>query len=260
MYDFMKELLKDKRDGYIFKCFDIYHIVFLVILVSTIVILLSLFKNKSDSAKNKLINCSVGTAFGIYLAGFFLMPFAYGEISIEKLPFHACTLTCLLCFLSRYNKFLGKFKKSFTIIGFISNFVYAVYPAGITWWQVHPLSYRSVETLLFHGAMVAYAVFAISFDKDIVFDWKKLFKHDFVILVLMIIWALFGSYSYTGNYNGNIQYYNWFFVKTDPFEILPPYVAPFATLFAFLLADIVIHFIYFEIKKCLKSTAQSLES
>lgn len=260
MYKFMKKLLEDKTGGYIFQCFDIYHIAFLLIISSATVILFLLFRNKSDKDKNKLINCTIGTAFGIYLAGFFLMPFAYGGISIEKLPFHACTLTCLLCFLSRYSSFFGKFKKSFTIIGFISNFVYAVYPAGITWSNVHPLSYRAVETLLFHGSMVAYAIFTIAFDKDIIFDWKKLFKHDFVILVLMIIWALIGSYSYTGNYKGYDQYFNWFFVKTDPFGILPPYVAPFATLLAFLLANIVIHFIYFKIKKRVKLTEQSLQN
>ena len=257
MYDFMKKLLQDKKDGYIFKCFDIYHIVFLVILTSAIVILISLFKNKSESAKNKLINCSIGAAFGIYLIGFFLMPFAYGVIDIEKLPFHACTLTCVLCFLSRHNKFLGKFKSSFAIIGFTSNLAFTLYPAGIMWNQVHPLSYRSVETLLFHGIMSAYGIFSIAFEQDMVLDWKKLFKNDFVILVLMIIWALIGCYSYSGYYNGYEHWYNWFFVRTDPFNIIPPYAAPFVTLLAFFLADVIIRLVYSKIKKHLKPTTQS---
>ena len=249
MYDFMRNLLEDKNDGYIFQCFDIWHISFLLIEFSAIVVLFLLFRNKSDSVKQKLVDSTISIAFGLYVADMFLMPFAFGEISIEKLPFHACTLTCLLCFLTRHNKFLGKFKKSFTIIGFISNLVYVLYPAGITWSLVHPLSYRAIQTLIFHGVMVAYGIFAFVFDKDIVFDWRKLFKQDLSVLVLMIIWALIGSYSYTGTYAGYYHWYNWFFVRTDPFQILPPVIAPFATLLAFLLADMVIHLVYFSVKK-----------
>lgn len=251
MYDFMNWLLEDKKDGYLFQCFDIWHISFLLILFSAIAIVFLLVKDKSDSVKKKLLDCTVGIAFGLYIADFFLMPFAFGAIQIEKLPFHACTLTCVLCFLSRHSKFFGKFKKSFTVIGFISNLVFAIYPAGVMWYQVHPLSYRATQTLLFHGIMAAYGFFAFVFDKDIVFDLKKVFRQDFAVLALMVVWALIGSYSYSGYYGGYDQWYNWFFVRTDPFGILPPYLAPFATLLAFLLADVVIHLIYLAINKYL---------
>lgn len=249
MYDFMKKLLEDKRGGYIFQCFDAWHITFLIIMIGAIAIAFLLVRNKSDLVKDKLLDCIIGIVFGLYIADFFLMPFAYGFIEIEKLPFHACTLTCLMCFLSRHNKFLSKFKKSFAIFGFIANLSFAVYPAGVMWANVHPLSYRAIQTLTFHGLMVAYGFLTFVFDKDIVFDWKKIFKHDLPVLALMIIWALIGSYSYTGYYDGYDHWYNWFFVRTDPFGILPPTVAPFVTLSAFLLADVVIHLIYFAIKK-----------
>lgn len=252
MYDFLKNIFEDKKDGYIFQCFDIWHISFLLLMLISIGIICFVVKDKSDLVKKKLLDYTVGIAFGLYMADLFLMPFAYGEIEIEKLPFHACTLTCLLCFLSRNNNLLSKFKKSFAIIGFISNLCFAVYPAGITWAQVHPLSYRAVQTLIFHGIMVAYTFFAFVFDKDIVFDWKKIIKQDFVVLVLMIIWALIGSYSYSGYFAGYEHWYNWFFVRTDPFGIIPPIFAPFVTLFAFLLADVVIHLIYFCVKKYCK--------
>ena len=249
MYETISKLLEDKKDGYLFQCFDIWHICFLGIIFCAIILTLFLVKNKSELVKKRLLDLTVGFAFGLYMADFFLMPFAFGEIHIEKLPFHACTLTCVLCFLSRHSAFFGRFKKSFTVIGLISNFIFAVYPAGVMWYQVHPLSYRAVQTLLFHGVMAAYGIFALAFDKDITLDWKKIFKQDLIVLVLMILWALLGCYSYTGSYNGYNQWHNWFFVQTDPFQILPPTVAPFATLFAFLLADAVVHLIYFAIKK-----------
>ena len=249
MYDFFKKIFEDKRDGYIFQCFDIWHISFLLILLCAIAITYFGVRNKSDLVKKKLLDYTVNIAFGLYIADVFFMPFAFGEIHIEKLPFHACTITCVLSFLTRHNDFLAKFKKSFAIIGFVSNLSFAVYPAGVMWAQVHPLSYRSVQTLVFHGVMVAYGFFTFVFDKDIVFDWKKLFKHDLPVLALMIIWALIGSYSYSGYYAGYEHWYNWFFVRTDPFSILPPVVAPFVTLSAFLLADAVIHLVYFSVRK-----------
>ena len=254
MYDFMNNLLEDKRDGYIFQCFDIWHISFLLIMLSAIIVTFLIFRNKSDIAKSKLLDYTIGIVFGLYIADFFLMPFSYGFIEIEKLPFHACTLTCLMCFLSRHNNFLGKFKKSFAIFGFVANLSFAVYPAGVMWAQVHPLSYRAIQTLIFHGLMVAYGIFTFVFDKDIVFDWKKIFKHDLVVLVLMIGWSLIGSYAYTGIYDGYEHWYNWFFVRTDPFGILPPTIAPFVTLTAFLLADVVIHLIYFSVKNAGKKS------
>ena len=249
MYDFLSKLFEDKRGGYLFECFDIWHISLLIVMLSAIAVAFLLVRDKSDQVKKKLLDCTIGIAFGLYIADFFLMPFAYGFIEIEKLPFHACTLTCLLCFLSRHNEFLGKFKKTFAIFGFVSNLCFVVYPAGVVWAQVHPLSYRAIQTLVFHSVMVAYGFLALVFDKDIVFDWKKILKQDLVILALMIGWALIGSYSYTGYYDGYEHWYNWFFVRTDPFGILPPAVAPFVTLLAFLLADVVIHLTYFLVKK-----------
>ena len=245
MYDFLKNIFEDKKDGYLFQCFDIWHISFLLMALCAIIVVYYLFKNKSDLSKKKLLDYTVGIAFGLYIADFFFMPFAFGVIDIEKLPFHVCTLTCLMNFLSRHNKFLVKFKKTFAIFGFVANLSFAVYPAGVMWAQVHPLSYRAVQTLIFHAVMVAYGFFTFVFDQDIVFDWKKIFKHDLVILALMIGWALIGSYTYSGYYDGYEHWYNWFFVRTDPFGLLPPTIAPFVTLLAFLLADVVIHLIYY---------------
>ena len=65
--------------------------------------------NKKQSTKVKAINLVISLVFGLYILDFFLMPFAYGEIDLEKLPFHICTTMCVLSYLSRHTKFFSKF-------------------------------------------------------------------------------------------------------------------------------------------------------
>ena len=84
MYGFMRNLFEDKRDGYLFQCFDIYHISFLIVIFSAIVITFLLVRNKNDLVKKKLLDYTIGIAFGLYIADFFFMPFAFGIIEIEK--------------------------------------------------------------------------------------------------------------------------------------------------------------------------------
>ena len=40
-------------------------------------------KNKEQNVKEKAINITINLAFGLYIADFFIMPFAYGEIDLE---------------------------------------------------------------------------------------------------------------------------------------------------------------------------------
>ena len=78
----------------------------------SIISLVFIFRNKKESLKNKLVVGSINTAFIMYMLDFFLMPFAYQIIDIEKLPFHICTVSCVLCFLSRHNNFFNKYNSS----------------------------------------------------------------------------------------------------------------------------------------------------
>lgn len=255
MYEFLSNLLSDKKGGEIFTCFGIWHISYMLIFFGAIITTVLLLRNKSSSAKQRAINIAINCGFGLYMADFFLMPFAYGEIDIDKLPFHACTLTCVLCFMSRHNKFLQKFRLQFALVGLISNLIYMVYPAGVMWYEIHPLSYRAVQTLLFHGVMVAYGIFVLAFE-NVDLKWRKIYK-ELVLLVCMAAWAMLGNTLYSGTLGDYSRDFNWFFVKTDPFGILPATIAPFATVFAFMLADALIYLIYFGIRKMCKKRSEA---
>ena len=258
MYELLRNLLSDKNTGaFTFSAFSLCHILYLLLIIGGIVLVMYLFKNKSQEAKNKLINFTAILALCIYIADFFLMPFSYGYIDIDKLPFHICTSMSIMCVLSRRTKFLEKFKTAFTIMGLVGAMMYLVYPAGVA--EADGYSYRIVQTVLYHGLMVAQGVFAIAY-KDLDLSWKSA-KYDLFAILGLTIWAMIGNTLYSGvvtetcgcveGCTNMITVYdhdfNWFFVKHDALYILPDdtdiYFAPFIMIFAIFGMCALIRFI-----------------
>lgn len=241
MYNILRELLADKTGGTAFKCFGIFHIGVIAVFVAIAVLLCLYLKNKSREKREKVANTVIGIALGVYIADFFLMPFAYQAINIDKLPFHICTTMCVLCFLSRYNAFLGRFRLQFAMFGFLSNLTYLMYPAAMMWMGLHPLSYRVVQTLVFHGVMMIYGLIVLVYESR-EFTWKKIYK-DFGVIVFMTAWAQLGN----ALYNSSEKEYNWFYVLQDPFEMLPKdialYVSPLLNITVFFSVALVVYWI-----------------
>ena len=249
MYGFLSEILSDKKGETEFSCFGTWHLCYLLI-VAVVITVVAIYTGKKEKEKSqKLSTYFLNGAFGLYIADYFLMPFAYGEIDIEKLPFHACTAMCVMCFLSRHNAFLKKFRLQFAMLGFVSNLVYLIYPAGLMWYQVHPLSYRVIQTLLFHGAMTGYGLLVLLFEAD-----KREWKKDLIVLSAMTAWALLGNTLYNGQAWGKTRFFNWFFVVRDPFYILPeniaPIIMPFLNVALFMVVEWVVYIICLGRKNC----------
>lgn len=251
MYEFMHDLLSDHKGGEIFRCFGIWHFCYILFVLIGIAVICLLLKNKKDSVKQNAVSTLIDIAFGLYIADFFLMPFAYEEIDIEKLPFHVCTAMCVMCFLSRHVRPLRKYSVHFALLGFISNLVYLIYPAGVMWHAVHPLSYRVIQTLMFHGIMTAYGFFAVAFDREGL-RFRKC-RNDLAVLVLMTVWAIIGNLLYNGEAGSYSAFYNWFFVVEDPFGIfdksIAPFVMPFVDIVLFFAAEMIVYVIYNTVRR-----------
>ena len=251
MNELLSNLLKDHKDGPIFNCFGIWHILFMIIIFGSIIVFTLLLRKKEDAVRKKAINITISVVFGLYILDFFLMPLAYGSIDIEKLPFHICTVSCVLCFLSRHNKFFNKYKLQFAVIGLIGNIIYVIYPAGIGWYQITPYSYRVIQTLLYHGLMTLYGVLTLAYD-DEELKWKNCYK-ELIVIVLLVLWAMFGNMVY----NSDLRIYNWFFVIQDPFYILPKdiacFIMPFVITITIFIGNILVYLSYFGIKKITKN-------
>lgn len=197
MINILKSLLNDHvTEGIMsFRIFGGWHILYLVLILGSIIAFSFILKNKSEKVKNLAIAITINTAFTLYMLDFFLMPFAYGYIGIDKLPFHICTLSCLLCFACRHNKFLAKFKTQFIMLGLIGNLIYIHYPAVLDQYNVHAFSYRAVQTLLFHGAMAAHGIFSLVFG-HIKLEWKYCYK-EAIAICLLVVWSLLGNMLYS---------------------------------------------------------------
>lgn len=254
MYSLLNKLLSDHKGSAVFSCFGVWHILYMLVIFGVVFITIYFLKEKDTKIRQRAVNTAINCAFGLYIADFFLMPFAYGQIDMEKLPFHFCTAMCVMCFLSRHHGFFGKFKAQFAMLGLISNLIYVIYPAGVGWYQIHPASYRVIQTLLFHGSMTAYGLFALAFE-DFALQCKNIFK-DLLVIIGVAVWALLGNTLYNGTYGDASRFFNWSFVVRDPFYLLPesiaPYVMPFLIILVYFAADILLYLAYFGVKKYLK--------
>ena len=262
MYSFLHNLLSDKKGGEIFALFSAWHFLYIFLTALAIVVLLAVFKNKTNESQKRLQKVLINICFALYMADFFLMPLAYGEIDIEKLPFHACTAMCVMCFLSYRIPFIEKYKTSFVMLGFISNLVYLIYPAGVMWHAVHPLSYRAVQTLIFHSVMTVYGFVTLAFERQRI-SFKTAYRELYVLLG-MTVWAIIGNYAYNGTSEGYSHFFNWFFVVRDPFYALPeaisPFIMPFLNIFLFFCAQMLLHLVIWVSKRgkkvCLEENDQ----
>ena len=225
MYEVIHDLFADRKGDIIFRCFGVPHLIIIGAFVALIAILIVTLRKKEQKTNDKAMGILIAIPFGLYILDFFCMPFAYEMIDIEKLPFHVCTTMCVMCFLSRRVSFLKKYRIHFALLGFISNLVYLIYPAGLMWYQVSPLTYRVIQTLLFHGTMTAYGCITLLFSEE-----KIAFKtchRDLLVLTGMTLWALLGNTLYNGTAGSYSYFHNWFFVVEDPFGMFDKKIAPF---------------------------------
>ena len=233
-----------------FTLFSSWHFFYIALAVTLAFALITLLKRKSDDKKIKTARLLSSLSFALYIADFFLMPLTYGEIEIEKLPFHACTAMCVCVFLSYRINRLENFRASFAALGFISNFVYLIYPAGVMWQAVSPLSYRTVQTLLFHGLMSVCCLLTLLYGKSE--SLRVVLPRHLTVTVGMTAWAMLGNYIY----NSEERFYNWFFVVRDPFGALPesiaPFIMPFLNIALFFAVETAVYLIIASLKKLKK--------
>ena len=239
MYEWIHELLKDRKGGEIFRLFSGWHFFYIGLSLAVVLLVFFLIRKKEPEKRMKAAGAFSDAAFFLYMADFFLMPFAYEEIDIEKLPFHICTAMCVACFVCRHVSRLEKWRMPVTLLGFLSNLVYLIYPAGVMWHAVHPLSYRVVQTLLFHSLMTIYGALAILTDPERL-SFRKWHRY-LLVIVFMTLWAVLGNLLYTGSAGKYTGGFNWFFVTGDPFGMMDrsiaPFVMPFVNIAVFFLVE-----------------------
>ena len=262
MYAYLQWLFSYEDGPIVLSVFGIWHIFYLLIIFGFIGVTIYLVRKRSVKIKKRIIDWTINVAFILYILDFFIMPFSYGYIDIDKLPFHICTLMGVMCFICRHNKFFSKYKTEFTMLGLIGALMYIAYPSGVADGEVFPFSYRIIQTMLFHGLLVAHGIFALSFG-EVKLEWKKIYKELYVIVFIAVL-AMFANNIYSGTVGDYSHDFNWFFVSLDPFGIFPehiaPYIMPFVMVAVIFLMNILIYLIYFNIMNLIKKRKKLLKT
>ena len=246
LYPVLHQLLEDKEGSTVFACFTLWHWAYILFALAAILAVILTLRGKKQVIKNRVLSVLTAVPFALYMADFFLMPLAYGIIDVDKLPFHACTSMSILCFASSHAPFLKKFRVHFALLGFISNLIYVAYPSGVMAYEIAPLSYRVIQTMLFHSCMMVACLSVLIFDR-----YPLQIKHcyrDLCVLGGMTAWATLGNLFYSGAAEDYDHNFNWFFVRRDPLGILPetvaPYLAPIVNIIAFFGIEMIIYLIF----------------
>ncbi|MBR7181375.1 MAG: YwaF family protein [Clostridia bacterium] len=197
--------------------FSVAHIVYLVLIIGGIIAAYCYFRNKSEEQKARVLRVLMTALVISYVTDFFIHPFVYGEyipgasvngdLQIDKLPFHLCTVLCPIGALVQFNKHFKKFAEPVALLAILGTTMYMSYPASVG--SGEPWCYQALQTMFYHGVLLAWGVLQIAFGfvkPDIKHSWKA-----GCFLVGMTLWAKFGNLLYAD--------YNWFFLEEDAFYI-----------------------------------------
>ena len=257
MYDFISGILSNEEGNAVLDIFGIWHIFYLLIIFLGIIFVIFLFRKKEEKIKKRVINITINSVFLLYILDFFLMPFSYGYIDVDKLPFHICTLMGLMTFVARNNKYFSRFTPQFTLLGLIGALMYITYPSGVADGEVYAFSYRIVQTMLYHGLLVAHGVFSLAFG-DVKLEWKMIYRELIVISIIAVIAVVANNV-----YSGELGEFNWFFVSNDPFGLFPEsisgYVMPFVMIAVIFIMNVLIYLIYFGFLKLFENKRINLQ-
>ena len=89
--------------------FSVSHFVYLFLIFGGIALTAYLLRDKTIEKKEKVLRFLAYALVVSYLSDFFVHDFVYGEMNIDKLPFHLCTVICPFVAFTQFNKKFEKF-------------------------------------------------------------------------------------------------------------------------------------------------------
>ena len=236
MKEIVRKLLSENHSDLSIGLFDIWHFFYLFIIFGGCALLAYLFQNKSREAKTKLLRVLAYLIIGFYVADFFLMPLSdsYNRISIDKLPFHICTLMGVMAQFAQFNKKFERVKHVIVTLSIAASLMWMCYPGSALGGQP-PFSYIIFQTFMYHGLLFAWGVLNLALG-EVKLSFDKIW-HDFYGILLIQIWAALGNTLYDDQ--------NWFFLANSIFEFIPDAAMPPVVTACVFGVCIVIYGIYY---------------
>ncbi len=225
------------QNGVVIESFNVWHILYVLVIIGGAIGMAFLLKNKSMETKEKALRFLAYALVISYVSDFFVHDFVYAdfengeyigaELNMDKLPFHICTALCPIIAFTQFNKRFERFFEPVAALAIVAPLMYITYPS--TGVGGEPWCYRTVQTMFFHGVEFAWGFLMVATGKTSL-KFKNVWKPA-AALVGITLWAKLGC---------TLLEYNWFFLRYDPFGLdLPvwslPILVPLA-IFAVVLA------------------------
>lgn len=221
--------------GIMVTAFSPAHFVYLLLIFGSIVGAFFVLRGRSTASKEKAIRFLAYALVISYLSDFFVHDFVYGEMNIDKLPFHICTVLCPLVAIAQFNRNGKKILEPVALLAIIAPMMYICYPASIG--DGEPWCYQAVQTMFYHGVLMGWGILNVSLglvEPDIKRSW-----HAGVLLICITLWAKLGNI---------LLEHNWFFLEEDAFYIglvengvIPKWVLMIVNPVVFFLVVLVIY-------------------
>ena len=240
MKEFFAHLFSENNSTLEIGLFDIWHFLYLFIVFGTCALMVILFKNRSDGAKEKVLRIFAYLTIGLYVADFMIMPLSdsYSGISTYKLPYNICTLMAVMVPFAQFNLKFKPIKTPIVVLSIASSLMWMCYPGSALGGQP-PFSYIIFQTFMYHGMLFSWGFLTLALGM-LELDIKRIWK-EFVGILCILVWAWFGNTIYEGNQN-------WFFIESSIFLFLKDEIMPFMVVISVFAVCLVIYGIYYAVK------------
>lgn len=251
MKDFFAWLFSQNNSTLQIGLFDVWHFLYLFIILGGSVLLAVLFHTKPEKTREKLLRIMALITIGIYVADFFIMPLSdsYNGISVDKLPFHVCTLMSVMVPFVQFNKKLKPLLPTIVTMSVASSMMWMCYPGSALGGQP-PFSYVIFQTFMFHGFLFCWGFLNLALGK-VTLKFKNIWK-ELCCTLIILVWAWFGNTVYAGH--------NWFFIKESIFPFLPDKVMPPVVVFCVFGTCFLVYVFYYAIKAILSHSKERTKS
>lgn len=241
--DFLINLFETREEPFDVTLYSVWHILYVVCIFASIIGSAFYLKGKDILVKQRILNFVAYAIVVVYIADFFIQPlYRDGEMDVDKLPFHICTMLCPVIAFTQFNKRFSCIKEPVAILSIISPLMYIIFP-GTALGTVSPFCYRIMQTFLYHGLLLAYGVLMLT-TKKVIPNVRNSYK-CLIGICLTAVWATFGNLAYSEGGWGNG--FDWFFLTGSTFPFIPSWLMPFVVIACTFAAVMVVYGVYYAV-------------
>lgn len=241
--DFLISIFETREEPFDVTLYSVWHIGYVVCIFAAIIGAAIFLKGKADHVKRRTLNFVAYAIVIVYLADFFIQPlYRGGEMDVDKLPFHICTLLCPVIAFTQFNKRFSFIKEPVAILSIISPLMYIIYP-GTALGTESPFCYQIMQTFLYHGLLLAYGVLMLT-TRTVVPNIRNSYK-SLIGIFLTAVWASFGNLAYSEGGWGDG--FDWFFVTGSTFPFIPSWLMPLVVISCTYGMVMVVYGIYYAV-------------